>query len=332
MAISKGSRTITLDDILDYKSEIDILDFYLGINSLPEIICSPLRGDRNPSFNIDYNDNGNIRCYDFGGENFSGGLFDLLMEMFNISFSELMNKIYDEMISGKPLVKVDRTFTEKPTVTRSKIDNLKVKVREWRSYDLEFWGKFGISLEWLRFGDVYPISHMFITKDNNEMCIPCDKHAYVYVEFKDNKPTYKIYQPFSERYKWINKHDKSVWDLWSKLPAKGEKLIITSSRKDALCLWENLEIPSVCLQAESYDAKVHVMNELIGRFKYIYVLYDNDFKSDKNWGRIAGKKVCDLFGFKQIEIPEIYQSKDPSDLYLNKGKEIFKMILNELIK
>ena len=53
--------------------------------------------------------------------------------------------------------------------------------------------------------------------------IPAEKYAYVFVEFKDNVESLKIYQPFSEFYKWRNKHDSSVWDLWEQLPETGEK-------------------------------------------------------------------------------------------------------------
>ena len=208
MAISNGIQTITLDDILDYKTELEILNFYLEIDSLPVMINSPLRPDKSPSFSISFNDNGSIRFYDFGGVNQSGGLFDLLMDLYKLSFQEVLIKIYNEMINGNPLIKIDRTKNTQARTYIPKIEKLDVKVRKLRQHDIEFWGKGGITEEWLEFGDIHPISHIFITKDGREMIIPADRYAYVYVEFKDDKPTYKIYQPFSENYKWINKHDK----------------------------------------------------------------------------------------------------------------------------
>lgn len=328
--ISNGSRTISIDDISQYFSEEEILEFYTGIRDIPSVIPSPLRPDKNPSFSINLNEYGLVRFYDFGTAE-SGGLYDLLSSMYKLSFGELLEMIYDEMIDGKDIPKRDLSRITTVRKERSKIDDLQVKTRPWRDYDISFWNSFGINNEWLNFGDIYPVSHMFIEKDGEKMIIPCDKYAYVYVEFKDDKPTFKIYQPFSERFKWINKHDKSVWDLWSKLPSTGESLIITSSRKDSLCLWANLNIPSICLQAESTGPKEHVVQQLIERFKNIYVLYDNDFKSEKNWGRINGEKLSLQFGFKQIEIPQIYQSKDPSDLYKNHGINIFKSVLNKLL-
>lgn len=332
MAISNGTRTLSLEDILQYKSEIDIAKFYLNIEDVPCKIASPLREDKNPSFKIDYNENGNIRFYDFGTQN-HGGLFDLLMEMTSLDFTSLLNRIYEELIEGKDLAKIDVSKRPKIFVQSKKIESLRVKVREWKEHDLAYWGAGGITKEWLKFGNVYPISRMFIKKtDQDEFDIPCEKHAYVYIEFKDNNPTCKIYQPFSEKYKWINNHDKSVWDLWSKLPVSGDKLIITSSRKDALTIWANTGIPSTCLQAESYLFKENVILEIKSRFKDIYVLYDNDYDKDNNYGHIYGRNISNEYGLTQIEIPSIYKSKDPFALRVNYGKDAFIKIISDLIK
>ena len=130
--------------------------------------------------------------------------------------------------------------------------------------------------------------------------------------------------------KWLSKHDSSVWDLWDRLPQQGDKLIITSSRKDALCIWENTGIPTVSLQGEGYIPKEHVIQQLKDRFKTIYVLYDNDFNSDINNGRIFGRTLADKFGLTQIEIPEEFQSKDTSDLCLNWGRQTVKQVINQL--
>ena len=72
--------------------------------------------------------------------------------------------------------------------------------REWKSYDLLYWQEYGISLKTLEFFNVEPISHFFV----NDKIITADKYAYCYVEFKDSKSTLKIYQPFSEKLKWLN--------------------------------------------------------------------------------------------------------------------------------
>ena len=115
----------------------------------------------------------------------------------------------------------------------------------------------------------------------------------------------------------------------------GEILIVTSSRKDAAViksLFPSKEITSCALQSEGVNPKKSVVNELKGRFKEIFVMYDNDFNSDKNRGRIAGVKLAEQTGFLQIEIPDGCQVKDPSD-YIDEfdGKSLKRLILS-LIK
>ena len=119
--------------------------------------------------------------------------------------------------------------------------------------------------------------------------------------------------------------------MWLQLPAKGENLIITKSRKDALCIWENTGIPSCSLQAESYLPKEHVVNELKKRFKNVFVLYDNDFNKEVNVGRIAGSKLAEQFGLKQIELPDYLYIKDSSDLCKRDGRNKVKTTINNLI-
>ena len=58
---------------------------------------------------------------------------------------------------------------------------------------------------------------------------------------------------------------------------------------------------------------------------------DNDFKSDENHGHIFGKKLSEMFNLIQIEIPEEYKSKDPSDLCKNYNRETVQKVINKLI-
>lgn len=99
-------------------------------------------------------------------------------------------------------VEVTYTATPKGVVSFSSEVTIEVRVRDWKPWDLEYWESYGINKEWLEFGDIYPISHIFINKPTGTIVIPAEKYAYVFVEFKDNKPTLKIYQPFSKLYKW----------------------------------------------------------------------------------------------------------------------------------
>lgn len=323
MSFGKCHKSICLDDILNKVSEVDILNHYLGISTLPILINSPFRQDKNPSVSVFINRNNSIIFKDFGTHK-SYNIWSFLEEYWCCNYEEVLIKLYDDLSDIK-------TVSAKLNITRHKqyvhnSSKIEVTIREWKEYDLQYWESYGVDLEWLKFGRIYPISYIFINGNR----FPAEKYAYVYVEKKDGIISMKIYQPFSDRMKWLSKHDSSVWDLWDRLPEKGNKLIITSSRKDALCIWSNTGIPALSLQGEGYIPKEHVVQQLKDRFEVVYVLYDNDFNSDINNGRIFGQTLSSKFGLKQIEIPIEWKCKDTSDLCFNWGRDIVKQVINEL--
>ena len=329
--ITKGFTGLTWKEIRENIGEETILSYYFNVIKLPCVINSPLRQDNHPSFWLKYSKD-RIVYSDFSTGEY-GSLLTLLKKYFNLSGLEVINKIYTDLHLDNSFKILNHSISKTKISKFQSKNNFKIKfrVKHWGKKDLEFWNSFGITKEWLKFGLIYPISHIFINKGNLEYTIPADEYAYVYIENKDNNTSIKVYQPFSKYYKWINTHDLSVWDLWDKLPSTGDKLIITSSRKDSLCVWANTGIPCTNLQAESYLPKEHVIQELKARFKDIYVLYDNDFTKEHNWGRQFGERICSLYNLKQIEIPEIFSSKDPSDLYKNHGSLVLLETINKLI-
>lgn len=326
----QGRDTASLHEIRAKYTDFEIVTRFLNISAIPYMISSPLREDKNPSLAIyeSKNNPGNINWKDFG-TNEGGNIYNLLSRIWNLSMTQTYRKILDEMPQRQVMTLLKRKTT--PIVYHKSAGSVNVKVREWQSWDLDYWSSYGITKEWLEYGDVYPISHIIITKKDNSIAFPADKYAYVYVERKDGIVTLKIYQPYSKQFKWMSKHDSSVWDLWTKIPKTGDKLILTSSRKDALCVWSNTGIPSLSLQGEGYVPKTHVMKQLQDRYEKIYILYDNDFQSDENHGHIYGKNLAEKFGLIQIEIPLIWGSKDPSDLVKNYGTKVLKNVIKELI-
>lgn len=330
---AQGRTSLSYKDVLDVVSEESILEYFSGITTIPCVMNSPLRKDNHPSFSVFYSDSGRIHFKDFGNKS-SFNLVGFLKELLHKNeasdvIDEIVNNLDSIKLIDKFIVKSERPKNQRTKGRSKTTKELKVKIRAWKDYDLDFWLQFGINKYWLEFGNIYPISHIFLGED----CFTSDKYAYCYVEFKDNNPTLKIYQPYSETWKWLNNHDSSVWDLWTQaLNSESKDLIITSSRKDALCLWANTGIPSVSLQSETTFPKPHVVQQLKDEFKTIWCLYDNDYDKEKNYGRDFSIQLSELYNFKRIEIPEFFQSKDPSDLYYNHGSKIFKQVLNQLLK
>lgn len=334
MAFAEGNNNvIDKEDIFSKVTELDLLHYYFDVDELPCVIHSPLRRDNHPSFGFYIYSNNRVGYRDLSKGD-RGSLMDLLMEYWGLSFSDTLYKIYkdlDNMPTNKVVVNSSGMMFGHNDRTRQHNINLGVQLRKMEKHDYEYWNNYGITKEFLIKCKVFAINRIFIHTPKHDFNFLADKYAYTYVEKKEGKFTYKIYQPYSKTNKWLNNHDSSVWDLWEELPDKGDKLIITSSRKDAMCIWCNTGIPCTSLQAESYLPKKHVVQQLKDRFKEVYVLYDNDFQAEENHGRILGKNIANTFGLKQIEIPTEYKSKDASDLYLNlKGKN-FRSIITKLL-
>lgn len=333
MGFAQGDYNITFKDIFERIPEESILEYYTGISQVPCVTNSPLRVDKNPSFGITYTDKG-LFFKDFG-TNATYNLIGVLLELLSLdNCKDLKKRILTDFDLDDKIISIINENSNKARTKRSKRriktgQKLQVRVSHWEKHDIEYWEQYGITLKWLKFGKVYPISHFMI----GESVYKAQKHAYCYVEHKDNITTLKIYQPFSEKFKWLNNHDSSVWDLWTQaIDHKSDELIITSSRKDALCLWANIGIPAVSLQAEGYLPKTQVIEELKTKFSTIYCLYDNDFDKEKNHGRLYGKALSSTFGLKQIEIPSELEAKDPSDLFVKYGKTKFQEIINTILK
>lgn len=334
----KTSLPISRDNVSI--SDTGIISRYFGIDKYPVSISSPLRDDDdNPSFSMQLKD-GKVYWKDFGtGE--AGNAVSLMARLWRTSYSEALMKIkLDTEDSSIPRASLIRRYKGKIHVLGN--STIKVRTRAWKEWDEEFWNSFGISKKFATWCNVYPISHAFFTKEEKDgrkytATIPMDKYAYAYFEWKDGKESIKLYQPYSTTMKWLSKHDASVWDLWKQAFAFAEKksdetLIITSSRKDAMCLWHNLGVPAMSLQGEGYLPKPQVMKQVLDRFKHVYLWYDNDFKhKDDNPGQDNAKKLIELYPtLKNICIPDEFQSKDPSDLVKNHGVNILKVLWKEV--
>jgi hypothetical protein len=307
---------------------VDILNHYFGISTLPILINNPLRTDKNASLSVFLNDSDNVILKDFGSHK-SYNLWSFLMKLWNLKYDEVLEKIIKDLknINSTLYQLKSKNFYKK----KHSKSILECKIRDWKPYDLQYWESFGISLPWLKFGEVYPISHTFITKDDKKYTFRAEKYAYAYVERKDGIVTLKIYQPKSINRKWCNSGNASVWDLWSQLPKTGDKLFITSSRKDALCLWENTLIPAISMQGEGYIPKQSVIDELKNRFKNIYIFFDNDFDKEENHGRQYAQFLSKMFNIPYIEIPDEYKVKDPSDFVNKYSRNELKQLVNKLI-
>ena len=334
--INLNKKLITKELLLKYLTDLEIYQKYINVEIIPgKAMLSPLRKENNASFGFFIGQNNELCFKDF--KLGAGDCIKFVQLLFNLTYFEALSQIaIDFNMKDDFIVKnLDKNKTNNilPVNRSDFLHNatgliLQKKKREWKAYDLLYWEEFGISISTLNKFNVEPISHFFV----NEQIIVADKYAYCFKEFKDNKESYKIYQPFSEKYKWINSHNNSVWQGWLQLPDKGEDLIITKSLKDVMSIYEITGLSAVSLQCENLLPKQQVYNELYNRFTDIYIFYDNDFDKEENWGKLFTAKFKENFEVFDIEIDDKYECKDFSDFVKKYSKEeAKKMLENQLI-
>ncbi|MFW6226094.1 MAG: toprim domain-containing protein [bacterium] len=325
-----GKPYITRERLLSEVSDENIFRYYISNLEIGKIMKSPLRKEQNPSFGVFYASKYNQLFYkDF--KLGSGDCIKFVGELYNISYNKAISQIAKDFNSEEKY-KLDEDI-KKTTVIGEYVKSSKktykknpkiinITVRDWLKHDLEFWEKFGISKHTLIAYNVFPIKFLFI----NNNIFPVADHAYAYQEEKDDKVTYKIYQPYSI-YKWISNHNKTVHQGYTQLPETGDLLIITKSLKDVMSLCEVMQIPSIGIQNESVLTKNSVIEEYKKRFKKVICLFDND-----NAGITLAFRYYNTYGLPFITIPYKYECKDFSDLVKEHGVEESRKILNNLLE
>lgn len=328
MVVGYTSSTISKAEVFDSISEAEVLaSVFPDIKSLPCLMCSPLRIDRKPSFSIYTSNSGHIYYKDHAtGE--KGSLLDLLCQYWRCTFRQALDRVANMAIGKKEIVIRPKHLKVLTRKEASRLTDIQVAVRPWRDYDYEYWRSYGIEPKWLSYAEIYPISYKIVVKrytDSSEKStyiFPADRYAYAFVERKESRLQLKIYQPFNTKgYKWCSKMDGSVIGLWTKIPETGDKVVICSSLKDALCVSCQLKIPAICLQGEGYGISDTAIAELKRRYKKVFVSFDTDASGKKDAEILAEKT-----GFINV-VPDFGEYKDFSDYYKSlKDKQQFQKL------
>ena len=252
-----------------------------------------------------------------------GDCFVFVGKLFNLSFKDVLSKIAFDFGLSSLEISAEKTKIQntKKVVTKASI-KIGVKSRKWLIKDAKFWNSFGIQKQTLINYNVIPVKYIFF----NENIHKTSELTYAYVEFKDNKTSYKIYQPFNIIHKWINNANYTVHQGYTNLPSVGKLLIITKSLKDVMSIKDVLNIPSVGLQSESVIMKDSVMDEYKSRFEKVICLFDND-KAGKN----LSVEFTERYSIPHFFMPELKDVTDFSDLVKKVGPVEAKKIFNELI-
>lgn len=325
-----NKKELTKKELLKHISPEQIFSFYSQEDiTLKRVIKSPLRKESNPSFGYFLNEDGEMCFNDFvlGG----GDCIKFIELLYGLNHFEALSRIVIDFNLQNIFYhkELDDNTSKTTSDLKIQIKNknttvINKKRRDWKKHDIEFWKQFGITISTLINYRVEPIEYFFL----NDNPFLADKYSYVFIENKDNKETYKIYQPYSKTTKWLSNNDVSVWQGWEQaMKSNSEDLFITSSLKDVMSLKDCLNLTALSLQSEGATPKEQVISTLQNKFENIYILYDNDFDKETNWGQLHAKRLFEKYNFNNLIIPSQFKSKDFSDLVKNygvdKAREIF---------
>ena len=314
------SFSLTLSNILNRIDEYSLYCHYLGFD--PDIrgtYSSPIReGDEKPSFSF-YNarPGSDIEfMWKDGAVNKSGTIVHLVMELYGIPYNEALAQIDVDFNLGL----TDGTYKSKRRELK-RFDkpkakgSAKIEIRRKSGFTrvgLAYWEQFGINKETLI---KYQVSEIYMAVINGKY-IRYNDLAFAY-RVADK---YKIYQPKSTQFKFINNFDHRIVEGFFQLEQKQDLLIITKSLKDVMTLHE-LGYEAISPKSESTVIPDPYFKWINERYKRVIVLFDNDMKHNG-----------DLYPYRKVYIPLQSGCKDISDYVKKYGKKDAKHLVSQLIK
>ena len=317
------------EEILKKITEFDIFKYYCStFKSMERKFCSELREDRTPSVSIKALDGGRLWYKDFGYPDHSFDCFSYIRAKYGCTFREALHLIDNDFGLGLSSFKTNGIYSMGTMGSHSQAQpdikpsvKIKIRTRKWATKDRKFWLNFRISKKTLLKFDVCPIDYYWINYNRFDCML-----SYAFKV----KGRYKIYSPYDE-IKWISNTRSGNVQGWSQLPDKGNFVVVTSSLKDVMCLYE-LGLHAVALQSEMQMPEENFIEALQKRFEEVIIFYDNDFSNTENPGQTMAKKICDKFKLRNICIPSELAVKDISDyISANKSLEDAKRLIEKQI-
>lgn len=328
------------DEVVSQVDEERLARYYLGMKP-GKFHKSLFRKDSNPSAQVYPNSKGRLQYNDFVYHYslpyaimaYKGWKMQEMLKQMTKDFNLNSTVLFPEICKNTE----NRNYIKYHETAKNTI--IKRKLRAFEDHDTKFWGKYGITKEWLQHPavKVNPISHFWIKNNKGEQLYKADTYAYCYDYFNyDGRYLKKIYQPYS-KFKWISNVTGGVGgvcQLWETLPKEGrELLVVTSSLKDGgtiYCntfnIWRRNEgVYTIAPNNEGGYLPDQIIYKLNQRFKRIVTWFDNDESGIK-----AAKKYKSIYGWDYIFNPLGFP-KDPSDFRDEYGQREFLTLFKYLI-
>lgn len=361
-----SNTKITKDYILSKVSQIRIFSVYFNVPiekiqhciDTGECINSPIRDDTHPSCGFQYDNKGKLKMRDWAGY-FWGDCFDAVATILTYIEGKQIN-----ISNKKDFIKVltHITFTFKNifyendsdelltddikkaiTIAKKQKPNIEIVVRDWNSYDINYWSKMNVDIQTLNINFIYPVDQYYIDRKIN----PYPKYfytpndvCYAYLLGKDKNGINHIKLYFPNRKKTETKFitncnhlegiynlSKNDYDFIVITKSTKDRVTISSNLKSMQSLYGELNIGVINIPHETYKLRQYEYDWLKSKCKSngnILSLMDND-----TTGKIEAIWLRNTYNIIPLIIPKYTNCKDFSELIAN-YHNIKELIINTI--
>lgn len=306
---------VTLDDFKNHISDEDVYNYYLGSFEDNSWFSAPWRSDDDPSLRISYYKKKWVWT-DFGEDPRPKNAIDFIIRYYSIPYYEALQKGWND------IMQINGISLKKKVIKYNSTSYC--EIRELLDFELKYWENANITKKDLEYFNVYSgeIRHNKIlwhrSKENDPL--------FIYMWDK-KLPIYKGYRPFApeSKLKFYAKNISGHIQGLDKLPETGNILIITKSYKDVIVWWK-LGYPAIAPHSENMFISPFDLYELEGRFKQIYINYDNDEVGVKKSTQYSSEN-----NLKYFNLPVTTRCKDPFQFVCNNSYNELNNLLKEKI-
>jgi hypothetical protein len=317
--------------LLKYNSEETYMEHYLGIPVKKGLFKSPLRRDNTPTCSFYRDSCGRLIFKDFRGD-FYGNFIEVVKYKYGVSYPKALAIIANDFgIKQNPELKVNKSCIKEYSnnkLEKSEESIIKVKIKDFTEKELDWWRSYGITLNTLKKFFVFSCEIVFLNDQIYSYSSSTSfNFGYFYPSKDNNKQYWRIYYPQNRKYRFISNWNKTMIQGIHMMPKSGEFLVITKSMKDVMLCYE-LGIPAIAPNSENLFITDSQWDNIVIKFKHIFLLYDTDLAGVANSKRIKKK-------FPKIQvllIPRKYKAKDITDLYKKLGTEKMLNLVEEAKK
>ncbi len=301
MYSTRTAITMSLKDIVDKLTDLDIYTYCIGQFKVGKLMNSPLRSDdKNPSFGIFHSRTGGLLYKDLGTGD-CGNAIKFLKEYKGIATREELERELLRIVRRiNPNMNVRTNTYDKP---RGEVD-IGIVRQPFTKVDKEYWKQFHIHIDTLKKFNVFSIKY-FLCNRVVRSTYKEDSPMYAYKVYDK----FKIYRPLASKYtKWrTNLTNRHVQGLAEIPKDGGNLLIITKSLKDVMCLYE-MGFNAIAAASETVFIPDDILQSLRSRWKHIVILYDRDETGMKKSRAYSKKYKLDAFF-----VHKKFKAKDISD-------------------